>query len=99
MAIDRLWKRFGAGKPITRAFTDQITMMLYIDTIIQGATVAIAGLVALTVAALGLFALSAFTTERRTKEIGVRKAMGASLRRHPESCCCGSSPSRCCGPT
>lgn len=77
-AIDRLWKRFGQGKPITRVFTDQITMMLYVDTIIQGATVAIAGLIALTVAALGLFALSAFTTERRTKEIGVRKAMGAS---------------------
>ena len=39
---------------------------------------AIAGLIALTIAALGLFALSAYTTERRTKEIGVRKAMGAS---------------------
>jgi putative ABC transport system permease protein len=77
-AIDRLWKRFGAGKPITRAFSDQMTMLLYLDTIIQGATVAIASLIALTVAALGLFALSAFTTERRTKEIGVRKAMGAS---------------------
>jgi putative ABC transport system permease protein len=77
-AIDRLWKRFGGGKPIVRVFTDQFTLRLYIDTIIQGATVAIAGLIALTVAALGLFALSAFTTERRTKEIGVRKAMGAS---------------------
>lgn len=79
-AIDRLWKRFGDGKPITRAFSDQMAMLLYLDTIIQGATVAIAGLIALTVAALGLFALSAFTTERRTKEIGVRKAMGASSR-------------------
>jgi putative ABC transport system permease protein len=77
-AIDRLWKRFGAGKPITRVFTDQFTLGLYLDTIIQGATVAAAGIIALTVAALGLFALSAYTTERRTKEIGVRKAMGAS---------------------
>jgi putative ABC transport system permease protein len=77
-AMDRIWKRVGQGEPMTRYFVDQFSLRLYIDTIIQGATVAIAGLIALTVAAFGLFALSAFTTERRTKEIGVRKAMGAS---------------------
>jgi putative ABC transport system permease protein len=76
--IDRLWKRYGGGKPILRMFVDRFTLRLYIDTIIQGATVAVAGIIALTIAALGLFALSAYTTERRTKEIGVRKAMGAS---------------------
>ncbi|MDB5495955.1 MAG: transporter permease, partial [Phenylobacterium sp.] len=76
--LDGLWKRLGDGRPMLRVFVDQFTMRLYVDTIIQGATVAIAGLIALTIAALGLFALSAYTTERRTKEIGVRKAMGAS---------------------
>jgi putative ABC transport system permease protein len=79
-ALDRIWKRVGDGRPMMRYFVDQFTMRLYIDTIIQGATVAIAGVIALVVAALGLFALSAYTTERRTKEIGVRKAMGASSR-------------------
>jgi putative ABC transport system permease protein len=53
-------------------------MRFYIDTIVQGATIAAAAVVALSIAALGLFALSAYTTERRTKEIGIRKAMGAS---------------------
>jgi putative ABC transport system permease protein len=77
-AMDRVWKRVGEGRPMMRYFVDQFTMRLYLDTIIQGATVAIAGVIALVVAALGLFALSAYTTERRTKEIGVRKAMGAS---------------------
>ena len=77
-AMDRIWKRVGQGEPMTRYDVTQFGLRLYIDTIIQGATVTIAGVIALTVAALGLFALSAFTTERRTKEIGVRKAMGAS---------------------
>jgi putative ABC transport system permease protein len=76
--MDRIWKRVGQGRPMMRYSTDQFTLRLYVDTLIQGVTVAIAGLIALVVAALGLFALSAYTTERRTKEIGVRKAMGAS---------------------
>ena len=77
-AIDTLWKRVGHGAPMLRVFVDLFTMRLYLDTIIQGATIAIAALIALSIAALGLFALSAYTTERRTKEIGIRKAMGAS---------------------
>jgi putative ABC transport system permease protein len=78
--IDRVWRRMEPGQPIQRAFVNLFTMRLYIDTLIQGAVIAIAAAVALTIAALGLFALSAYTTERRTKEIGVRKAMGASAR-------------------
>ena len=35
---------------------------------------------AIFVATLGLFGLASFTTERRTKEIGIRKVMGASVR-------------------
>jgi len=77
-ALDGLWKRLGGGRPMLRIFVDQFTMRLYIDTIVQGATIAAAAIVALSIAGLGLFALSAYTTERRTKEIGVRKAMGAS---------------------
>jgi putative ABC transport system permease protein len=77
-SLDGLWKRLGGGRPLLRVFVDQFTMRLYIDTIVQGATIAAAAIVALSIAGLGLFALSAYTTERRTKEIGVRKAMGAS---------------------
>ena len=44
----------------------------------EGAFIAVCALIAVSVACLGLFALSAYTAERRTREIGVRKAMGAS---------------------
>jgi putative ABC transport system permease protein len=42
--------------------------------------IGVCALLAVLIASLGLFALSAYTTERRTKEIGVRKAMGADTR-------------------
>lgn len=75
--VDRIWRRVGGGEPKLQVFVDQFTLRLYIDTMIQGATIALAALIALSIAGLGLFALSAYTTERRTKEIGIRKAMGA----------------------
>lgn len=78
--IDRLGRRYAGGQPPLRGQMTMFTLRLYLDTIIQAALIGAAGLVALTIAALGLFALSAYTTERRTKEIGVRKAMGASTR-------------------
>jgi putative ABC transport system permease protein len=76
--IDRAVSRYGDGRPVSRRFTDQIIERLYQATIAQGVTIGICAGIALSIACLGLFALSAYTTERRTKEIGVRKAMGAS---------------------
>jgi putative ABC transport system permease protein len=76
--IDRIWNRVGDGQPMVRVFVDQFMLVRYVDTLIQGATIAICALLALFIACLGLFALSAFTAEQRTKEIGIRKAMGAS---------------------
>jgi putative ABC transport system permease protein len=77
-AIDNLWKRVGGGIAMQRYFVGQFMLRLYIDTIVQGATIIISAIIALSIACLGLFALSAYTAERRTKEIGVRKAMGAT---------------------
>jgi putative ABC transport system permease protein len=77
-AIDAVWKQISGGLPVQRYFADQFMLRLYIDTVIQGAFIAVCALIAVSIACLGLFALSAYTAERRTKEIGVRKAMGAS---------------------
>ncbi len=75
--IDKVWRRFAPGDPIQRYFVTEFALHSYIDTLREAGLIVAAALVALFIAALGLFALSAYTTERRTKEIGIRKAMGA----------------------
>ena len=79
-AVDRAWKRTGHPKPIQATFLSQYRLSLYLDLIVQSTTIAVCAGLAVLIACLGLFALSAYTTERRTKEIGVRKAMGADTR-------------------
>ena len=76
-AIEAVWKRTGTGQPIGEIFLARSRLNLYLDLIIQGTAIAICAILAVLIACLGLFALSAFTTERRVKEIDVRKAMGA----------------------
>jgi putative ABC transport system permease protein len=76
--IDRLWNQQPARNgPISRSFFDQYVQNLYSELKRQSAIFTVFAAVALFLAALGLFGLSAFTAERRTREIGVRKALGA----------------------
>jgi putative ABC transport system permease protein len=77
-AINRLWRQTGNSGPANLLFEDRAVQSLYEDVITQGIVIAICAGLAILIACIGLFALAAFTTERRTKEIGVRKAMGAS---------------------
>jgi putative ABC transport system permease protein len=78
--IQAAWKRVNGAQPLIEGFLAQTRLTMYLDLIIQGVTIGICALLAVLIACLGLFALSAYTTERRTKEIGVRKAMGAETR-------------------
>jgi len=75
-AIDAAWKRHSQD-PINRIFLNDYAQQRQIDVLRQGQALALfAGMAAL-LACLGLFGLSLSAAERRTKEIGVRKAMGA----------------------
>jgi putative ABC transport system permease protein len=77
-AIDRLWKQAGRAHALDIRLLDQEVRIAYGDVLATGRVVSGCAVIALALAATGLFALAAYTTERRTKEFGVRKAMGAS---------------------
>jgi putative ABC transport system permease protein len=78
-AIDQLWKQMAPlPAPITRQFYDQYTQTLYRDLERQSTLFSLFAAIALLLAGLGLFGLAAFTVERRTREIGIRKALGAA---------------------
>jgi putative ABC transport system permease protein len=75
--IDAAWSEtMHAG--IHRRFLSQHLQDIYADVILQGRAITFGAALAAVIAALGLFGLSAHSAERRTKEIGIRKAMGAS---------------------
>jgi putative ABC transport system permease protein len=76
-AVRSLWTKFDES-PFDGLFLSQRVNELYADIQRQSVIFAIFSAVAVLIAALGLLGLAVFTAERRTREIGLRKAMGAS---------------------
>jgi putative ABC transport system permease protein len=79
-SIERVWKRLAPQVPIDAAFSDDKMASQYLTDARRGQTFAGFALLAILIACLGLFGLAAFTAERRTKEIGIRKVFGARIR-------------------
>jgi putative ABC transport system permease protein len=77
-ALDGLWQRVGNGDPIDRTFVDAYVQKQEIAVLREAGAFAVFAGIAMFLACLGLFGVSLSTTERRTKEIGIRKAMGAT---------------------
>jgi predicted permease len=78
-AIQRLYKSFNPGFPFTFNFLDQAYQQQYeSETRVSALSKYFAGL-AIIISCLGLFGLAAFTAQKRRKEIGVRKVIGASV--------------------
>jgi len=80
-AIESVWKSFSPDRPFNFTFMDDKISKLYEKEIRSGRVIGFAGGLAVVIACLGLFGLSAFVTESRTKEIGIRKTLGASTSR------------------
>lgn len=77
--IEAKWKEFVQNNPLQYYFLDQDFEKMYIQEKQNAQMAVIFSILAIFIAALGLFGLTSFTVEQRTKEIGVRKAMGSSI--------------------
>jgi putative ABC transport system permease protein len=77
-ALEAPWKKATDGRPLSGQFMSQIINDLYADILRQTKLFAAFSAVAIVVASLGLLGLAVFTAQRRTREIGLRKVMGAS---------------------
>jgi putative ABC transport system permease protein len=75
--IDKTWRSFVPGSAIQRYFLSDTFDNLFKSDEKQGVMFAFFVSIAILIACLGLFGVAAFTAERRTKEIGVRKVFGA----------------------
>ncbi|HEX2974347.1 MAG TPA: FtsX-like permease family protein, partial [Bacteroidales bacterium] len=78
-SIENKWKEFVPNTPLQYYFLDEDFEKMYIQEKQNAQMAVIFSILAIFIAALGLFGLTSFTVEQRTKEIGVRKAMGSSI--------------------
>ncbi len=76
--VEQTWKKINPGTTFEYAFLDEQFANLYRNEQAFANMFTHFTILALTIAGLGLFALSAFTAEQRKKEIGIRKVLGAS---------------------
>ena len=77
--IEANWKRMAPGQAFSYAFMDDNFDQMYRAEQRVGMLTLTFSVLAVLIACLGLFGLAAFTAEQRTKEIGVRKVLGASV--------------------
>jgi putative ABC transport system permease protein len=78
-ALTRIWRQYEPEIPFEASFVDDISYRFYAAE--RGRTTLFAAFAAMGVliACLGLYALAAHAAQRRTKEVGIRKVLGASV--------------------
>jgi putative ABC transport system permease protein len=76
--VEATWDEYSAGEPLDYTFLDQDFDRLFRQEQRLGNVFTAFTIIAIFIACLGLLGLSAFMTERRTQEIGIRKVLGAT---------------------
>jgi len=77
--IEALWKGFSPHQEFRYAFMDESFARMYADVQRTGMLFTSFSMLAVIIACLGLFAMSTFMAEQRSKEIGIRKVLGATV--------------------
>jgi putative ABC transport system permease protein len=77
--LENIWNRYSPEFPFTYRFLDETFGRMYRDEQRTGDVFRYFSLLAIMVSCLGLFGLAAQVSQQRTKEIGVRKVLGASV--------------------
>lgn len=77
--IEKVWKEFVPHRPFEYSFLSMRYRQLYEAEQKQGQLFTTFSSLAIFIASLGLFGLATFNTMQRTKEIGIRKVLGASV--------------------
>lgn len=79
--LQQQWNQMGPGQPFDYNFMDEDFASVYEAETRIGSIFSVFTFLAIFIACLGLFGLATFTAEQRTKEIGIRKVIGASVPR------------------
>ena len=77
--IEEVWKQFSGGLVFQDSILDERLADWYASESQAGIITGIFSALAVFIGCLGLFGLAAFTTEQRTREVGIRKVLGASV--------------------
>jgi ABC-type antimicrobial peptide transport system permease subunit len=77
--VAKVIKNNNPGYPFEYEFTDEVFGRFFKAETLIGRLAGIFAVLAIVISCLGLFGLASFTAERRTKEIGIRKVLGASV--------------------
>lgn len=77
--IESIFKKDNAAYPFVYRFVDDQFNQMFLSEMLISKLSRVFALLAILISCLGLFGLAAYTAERRTKEIGVRKVLGASI--------------------
>lgn len=78
-SVEKIFKKYGSEYPFEYTFVDVEFEKKFTHINLTSRLASLFAILAIVITGLGLFGLAAFTAEQRTKEIGIRKVLGASV--------------------